>query len=157
VAGRSWRRWRKPQLALIVLVIALIVGYAISALHDSGTGRSKTSSPATTSSAVSTPSRSGTSLQSSDIVALSSLPAQAGATVALIEQGGPFPYPQDGVVFNNAEKLLPQHPRGFYHEYTVPTPGAGDRGARRIVTGKDGSYYYTGDHYESFVRVDVTQ
>jgi ribonuclease T1 len=156
VAVRSWRRWRKPQLALIVLVIALIIGYAVSALHDSGASRPKSSPPAATPS-VSTSSRSGTSPQSSGVVALSSLPAQAGTTVALIEHGGPFPYPQDGVVFNNAEKLLPQHSRGFYHEYTVPTPGARDRGARRIVIGKDGSYFYTGDHYDSFVRVDVTR
>jgi guanyl-specific ribonuclease Sa len=88
-------------------------------------------------------------------VALSSLPPEAAATVELIEKGGPFPYRQDGVVFGNAERHLPARPRDFYHEYTVPTPGSPDRGARRIITGRDGSFYYTVDHYESFVRVDV--
>ncbi len=90
-------------------------------------------------------------------VALSSLPPQAAQTVALIKKGGPFPYSQDGVVFDNNEHLLPSEPRGYYHEYTVDTPGASTRGTRRIITGRGGQYYYTGDHYDSFVRVDVTK
>jgi ribonuclease T1 len=60
-------------------------------------------------------------------------------------------------VFNNPERRLPDEPRGFYREYTVPTPGSADRGARRIITGKNGEYYYTPDHYETFRRVDVTR
>ncbi|MCL2781703.1 MAG: hypothetical protein FWD74_09520 [Actinomycetia bacterium] len=92
------------------------------------------------------------------LVALSALPPQAAATVALIRQGGPFPYPRnDGVVFANRERRLPDEPNGYYHEYTVPTPGATDRGARRIITGADGQFFYTGDHYETFVRVDVSR
>jgi guanyl-specific ribonuclease Sa len=84
------------------------------------------------------------------------LPVQVAQTVALIKKGGPFPYPaNDGVVFNNNEHRLPSEPKGFYREYTVPTPGASNRGTRRIITGQDGAYYYTGDHYESFQRVDV--
>lgn len=72
----------------------------------------------------------------------------------LIDAGGPFPYAKDGAVFGNLERLLPAHPRGWYREYTVPTPGAGDRGARRIVAGRDGVRYYTADHYDSFARVE---
>ncbi len=86
-------------------------------------------------------------------VKLSQLPAEARRTVALIDQGGPFPYAKDGVVFGNYEKLLPRQKRGFYHEYTVSTPGSRDRGARRIVTGQDGEIYYTDDHYKSFRTV----
>ncbi|MFI6464819.1 ribonuclease domain-containing protein [Streptomyces sp. NPDC050528] len=86
-------------------------------------------------------------------VKLSQLPAEARRTVALIDQGGPFPYAKDGVVFGNYEKLLPQQKRGYYHEYTVRTPGSRDRGARRIVTGQDGEIYYTDDHYKSFRTV----
>ncbi|MCX4809651.1 ribonuclease N [Streptomyces sp. NBC_01239] len=86
-------------------------------------------------------------------VELSRLPAEARRTVALIDQGGPFPYAKDGVVFGNYEKLLPRQKRGFYHEYTVSTPGSRDRGARRIVTGQDGEIYYTDDHYKSFRTV----
>ncbi|MFJ2161701.1 MULTISPECIES: ribonuclease domain-containing protein [unclassified Streptomyces] len=86
-------------------------------------------------------------------VELSQLPAEARRTVALIDQGGPFPYAKDGVVFGNYEKLLPRQKRGFYHEYTVSTPGSRDRGARRIVTGQDGEIYYTDDHYKSFRTV----
>ncbi|WP_431967760.1 ribonuclease domain-containing protein [Actinacidiphila sp. bgisy160] len=86
-------------------------------------------------------------------VAVTSLPHQARETLRLIDAGGPFPYPKDGTVFGNIEGLLPAHPRGYYHEYTVPTPGERDRGARRIVTGSGGEVYYTDDHYRSFRAV----
>lgn len=80
------------------------------------------------------------------------LPPEAHATLALIDRGGPFPHRQDGSVFHNRERLLPQRPRGHYREYTVDTPGLGHRGARRIVTGGDppAEWYYTADHYQSF-------
>ncbi len=80
------------------------------------------------------------------------LPAEAVATVGLIRQGGPFPYRQDGKAFGNREGLLPDQARGYYREYTVPTPGSPDRGARRIVTGGSppSAWYYTDDHYRSF-------
>jgi guanyl-specific ribonuclease Sa len=83
------------------------------------------------------------------------LPPEAVDTLALIEAGGPFPYRRDGVTFENRERLLPQQPRGYYREYTVPTPGASDRGARRIVAGGDPPevFYFTADHYRSFRRV----
>jgi ribonuclease T1 len=81
------------------------------------------------------------------------LPKEARETLALIRAGGPFPYPQDGKTFQNREKLLPQRSRGYYREYTVKTPGARDRGARRIVAGNGGEFYYTADHYRSFQRI----
>lgn len=81
------------------------------------------------------------------------LPPEARTTLALIEAGGPFPYARDGVVFNNLERELPSHPRGYYHEYTVVTPGSPDRGARRIITGRSGETFYTDDHYASFEAV----
>lgn len=86
---------------------------------------------------------------------LGSLPPEATDTVELIEQDGPFPYPQDGTVFQNREDLLPDCASGYYHEYTVKTPGSPDRGARRIVTGDAGEHFYTDDHYASFVLVDL--
>jgi ribonuclease T1 len=86
-------------------------------------------------------------------VALADLPVQARATLRLIERGGPFPYARDGVVFHNYERRLPRHPRGYYHEYTVKTPGVHSRGARRIIAGANGEYYYTNDHYRSFRRI----
>lgn len=81
------------------------------------------------------------------------LPAQARATIALIHKGGPFHYERDGIEFRNFEKRLPAMPRGYYREYTVRTPGARDRGARRIVAGKGGELYYSDDHYRSFRRI----
>jgi ribonuclease T1 len=141
---RSLRRARRPLVALVALVIALAVGYAVNASR---------SGPSGSSSASATPAPS---FPTSGAVALSSLPVQARTTVDLIEQGGPFPYPRnDGAVFHNFEHVLPRRPDGYYREYTVPTPGSPDRGARRIITGRDGQFWYTADHYESFRRVDV--
>ncbi len=81
------------------------------------------------------------------------LPAEARQTLALIRQGGPFPFSKDGSVFGNREGRLPPRQRGYYREYTVPTPGSRDRGARRIVAGQGGEYWYTADHYRSFRRI----
>jgi ribonuclease T1 len=86
-------------------------------------------------------------------VSLHQLSPEARRAVVLIRAGGPFPYAKDGTVFANRERLLPPKPRGYYREYTVQTPGARDRGARRIVAGERGELYYTGDHYRSFQRI----
>ena len=94
-------------------------------------------------------------------IAVGALPREARATLALVKAGGPFAYAKDGSVFSNREKVLPARQRGYYREYTVPTPGARDRGARRIVAGAgasddvrtSGEYYYTDDHYNSFRRI----
>lgn len=80
--------------------------------------------------------------------------AQLQATLDLIERGGPFPYRQDGATFGNRERRLPIKEPGYYREYTVPTPGAKNRGARRIVKGKNGETWYTQDHYKTFIRLD---
>lgn len=128
----------RVTLALVGLVALVLIGWAV-----------KDSTSAST----------GTSGAKSDTVALSSLPPQARDTWKLIQSDGPFPFPRnDGVVFGNREGLLPQHERGYYHEYTVPTPGSSTRGARRIITG-DGikQVYYTGDHYKSFSAVDTNR
>ena len=86
-------------------------------------------------------------------VKASALPLEARQTLALIRAGGPYPYSQDGKAFQNRERLLPKRERGYYREYTVKTPGAKDRGARRIVAGRGVEYYYTDDHYRSFRRI----
>lgn len=99
------------------------------------------------------------STSASTTVALSSLPWQARDVHQRIQRGGPFRYSKDGVVFGNRERLLPRKPRGYYHEYTVPTPGARDRGPRRIVCGGKEmrlpeTCFYTSDHYQSFQLID---
>ena len=95
-------------------------------------------------------------------VQLADLPPEAAITLQLIQRGGPFPYPhKDGSVFGNFEKRLPRQARGYYREYTVPTPGSRTRGARRIIAGqgtagdvtRSGEYYYTPDHYRRFSRI----
>jgi ribonuclease T1 len=86
-------------------------------------------------------------------ISAQSLPPQARQTLAIIKSNGPFPYAQDGRTFGNRAGKLPQRARGYYREYTVKTPGARDRGARRIVVGGGTEFYYTEDHYNSFRRV----
>jgi ribonuclease T1 len=81
------------------------------------------------------------------------LPPEAQQTLARIKAGGPSPYARDGAVFNNREAQLPKQARGYYREYTVKTPGARDRGARRIILGRGGELYYSGDHYRTFQRI----
>jgi ribonuclease T1 len=89
---------------------------------------------------------------------LSTLPSQARTTLNLIHSGGPFPYSQDGAVFQNREGILPAKSTGYYHEYTVKTPGSSTRGARRLIGGgamtSPQYVYYTGDHYASFCLVN---
>ncbi|MCQ4083304.1 ribonuclease [Streptomyces sp. RB6PN25] len=99
-----------------------------------------------------------TTAVASDIgtVCKSALPSQADDTLRLIAQGGPFPYPEDGEVFQNYEGVLPSEPSGSYHSYTVVTPGVSNRGARRIVTAQGGTDYYTADHYSTFSTIDFS-
>lgn len=92
-----------------------------------------------------------------DDIAVGNLPPEAQQTLVLIKQGGPYPYAKDGVVFGNYEGVLPRQKRGYYHEFTVKTPKARNRGARRIIAGGNpqtsGEYYYTKDHYQTFQRI----
>jgi len=101
-----------------------------------------------------TPTSQGTAAALPDF-----LPAEARATLDAIARGGPFEHSQDGVVFGNYEGLLPQQPHGYYHEYTVETPGARTRGTRRIITGGTPPmvWYYTDDHYRSFHRFEMNR
>ncbi len=135
---------RRLTVGLLGLIALVVIGYF--AKDVTGTD------PAPTSARVPGAS-SGLPVEE-----LSDLPAQARETWELIERGGPFPYPRnDGVTFQNREKRLPEQARDYYREYTVPTPGSDDRGARRLVTGSADEVFYTGDHYASFVVVDVTR
>jgi ribonuclease T1 len=104
------------------------------------------------------PAQARGSVTASDSVALADLPSEAQRTEKLIRAGGPFPFAKDGIPFGNRERLLPRRARGYYREYTVPTPGARNRGARRIVCGGVPAEhpeicYYSEDHYASFRRI----
>lgn len=102
--------------------------------------------------------RQAPAVEQMEAVSLQELPSQARTTYRLILKGGPFPYDKDGTVFGNRERLLPPYKRGYYREYTVKTPWARDRGARRIVCGgtpptQPEACYYTSDHYNSFRKI----
>lgn len=123
---------------LLAAVMALLAGCGGSGSGEGGVGRTGTD-----------PDSGLTWIAESD------LPPEGVETLRLIDDGGPFPYPgKDGSTFGNREGILPEEASGYYAEYTVPTPGSDDRGARRIVTGEGGEFYFTEDHYESFARID---
>jgi ribonuclease T1 len=127
--GRLW-------LSLLGVVALAVLTWGIDHGGFSGGGGSGGSGSATTT------------------VSASALPVEARDVLVLIDHGGPFPYGRDGIVFENRERLLPDEPVGYYHEYTVPTPGSSDRGARRIIAGSAGELYWTDDHYRTFERID---
>jgi len=141
---RSW----KTLLPLVVLM--LVVGYLYTQRHPAIT-------PPAATPPIAAPTEQPGSTTASAVQLPAFLPPEARHTLALIASDGPFPHRQDGVVFGNHEHLLPAKPRGYYHEYTVETPGARDRGARRIITGGNPPdvYYYTDDHYRSFHEFTV--
>lgn len=139
-----WLRWT-IQLAI---GLAVILGglWLVGGGTDSGSGDGSTST--TSTSAAATP---GSTLET---IPEAELPDEGRETLDLIRSDGPFPHDRDGVTFHNREGILPSQERGYYREYTVPTPGAEDRGARRIVGGEDGDRYYTEDHYASFRQIE---
>ncbi|MFC5664042.1 ribonuclease domain-containing protein [Kitasatospora misakiensis] len=172
------RLWTVP--AALLCVLAAAVGCARS--DDTGGGASRpaaaaatasgpapgavTSGPAApkpsaprSSAAPATPPAAGAGWVPTDPamadVCRTRLPGQALDTLGLIAKGGPCPYRSDGIVFENRESRLPRKASGYYHEFTVVTPGSADRGARRVVTGDSGEQYWTADHYATFQEIDA--
>ncbi|QYJ04686.1 hypothetical protein KUV85_03115 [Nocardioides panacisoli] len=169
LAGRG----RAGLVTAVVLGLLLVGGWW---LQDGGAGVAPEAQDRTTPSATSAPTEAPSSDRSSTApsaapstgstptpatgtdpasglpyVALATLPPEADDTLRLIDAGGPFPHPDhDDETFHNYEGILPDEPDGYYREYTVETPGLDHRGARRIVTGGDGTAYWTSDHYDSF-------
>lgn len=132
---------RRITVALLGLLVLVLGGWVV---NDTLTGRDSNAVPG-----------DGSGLQ---VRGLSTLPKEAAGTWHAIQAHQPLPYPgHDGTVFANRERRLPPEERGYYHEYTVPTPGSADRGARRLITGQGEELYYTQDHYETFVVVDAAR
>jgi len=156
-------KWNRTTIKAVVITFVTIIATSFfikwTIDHDGETITLGGDDP--TPSATAAPGSSPT-VESGDIDPVSGLPwvleeelpVEGQGTLALIDQGGPFPFPdKDGSTFGNFEGLLPDHPRGYYAEYTVFTPGSTDRGARRIITGDSGEFYWTQDHYGSFERI----
>jgi ribonuclease T1 len=158
VSTSGSRRRKRVQvvagLMALVLVLALVGGLLASSSSDDAPSASTLANGLTVSDDT-TPLGPPVTTRYSDLPTISptDLPPEAVTTAALIQSGGPFPYPQDGSVFQNREGLLPDEPAGYYKEYTVRTPGSDDRGARRLIVGEGGGIYYTDDHYESFSEI----
>lgn len=143
------RRVLLPLVALALALVGLLTACG-GLTADAGTAPSASTSPAASAHASATAGTHRTNTSGLAEVKASQLPREARDTLALIAKGGPYPYSRDGVVYSNFEKIFPAKPSGYYHEYTVVTPGSSDRGARRIVEGQQGESYYTDDHYASF-------
>jgi ribonuclease T1 len=138
-----------PSTTMLLLsVAALVLAMWSCGLGPETSSESAAGAPAATSNAVQAGNRIDT-----DGIDAADLPSEAHHALQLIKKGGPFPYAKDGAVFGNRERLLIAKPHGYYREYTVKTPGARDRGARRIIAGENGEFYYTDDHYSSFKRI----
>ena len=149
--------WRRPcpawPLLLAVLLVTFLVG--CSRLDDPATASAGPIPSATSTAPASVTTDYPFAVEppadwTGDSVTLSHLPVEALEALVRIASDGPFPYDQDGAVFQNREGILPLRDRGTYAEYTVETPGSGDRGARRFVVDDDTWVYYTDDHYDSF-------
>lgn len=162
---RPGRAASRGTAAFAVVAVAVLLALVWWAGRDgdagAGTGSGATTVAAATPTATTTATRRPSAAPppardrgTLPVVRESDLPVEARETLDLIAAGGPFPYDRDGATFQNRERLLPRHPPGWYREYTVPTPGEDDRGARRIVTGRDGTAYWTDDHYGSFSVIE---
>ncbi|OLT42649.1 ribonuclease [Saccharomonospora sp. CUA-673] len=145
---------RSRIVTMVLGLVLALLGFAAPAAGSTATDTTHAATTAATAAAT----QSAVSVAQNDCgdtsgftqVRLSSLPPEATDTYRLIENGGPYPYPQDDTVFQNREGILPACSSGYYREYTVETPGLDHRGQRRIVTGNGGEFFYTSDHYESF-------
>lgn len=170
VAG-SRSRLLQAVVAVLVLVIGIVV-WLITSNRDGGTPSNGGGQAAATSQASSsmtgtprgrtTPPRTSAARATTTVdpdsglrwIDASTLPPEGRATLTLISAGGPYPFPRnDDRPYYNNNRVLPQHPGGWYREYTVRTPGVSSRGARRIVEGDDGALFWTADHYDSFLRI----
>ena len=151
---------KRALSVLVVVVTGLVLGWLTTGgPQKTAPADTAVTTPASPSPALTSPSAPGSTASGTDpdsglpLVAVAVLPSQARDTLRAIDLGGPFRYSQDGTTFGNFEHLLPSRPRGYYTEYTVTTPGSTTRGARRIVAGEGGDFYYTGDHYSHFARI----
>jgi ribonuclease T1 len=142
----STARYGKALFLLLALILSVLVAFGTGV--PSGESSVQAGTAAASSGLPAVAPKAGV-----NEIDVRNLPLEAQRLLLLIKKGGPFSYAQDGTVFSNREGILPAKYQGYYHEYTVPTPGAKDRGARRIIAGKDGEYYYTNDHYRSFKRI----
>ena len=158
------RRTTQRALLVIGLLAAATLVWSVVRAADTGPSPASSSQRATATSHAEGAQRHTASNESDDSatdpvsglpwVAESALPPEARDTLALIEAGGPFPYPRnDNQTFFNRERRLPDERRGYYKEFTVETPASDDRGPRRIITGAGGEKYWTDDHYDSFSRI----
>ncbi len=142
---------RSRIITLIVAMVLAVTGYIGSGQRGTPDAGQGAPAPASSSTKVSRSDKGAT-------ITKADLPVEARRVIDLIRSGGPFPYDKDGSTFGNFEKRLPARDRGYYREYTVPTPGASNRGARRIVAGgpktRPNEMFYTQDHYESFRLIE---
>lgn len=142
--GQNTKGWKSTAISILTIIAIVFFGYTEL-------------KPTLFNNEVQSSSMPSPSYVETDTSSITGDP-QIDQTVALIQQGGPFPYPhKDGTTFYNREGRLPTQSQGYYREYTVPTPGVSHRGARRIVTGGNPPtvYYLTIDHYDSFTKLDV--
>ncbi|MFF2143771.1 ribonuclease [Kitasatospora sp. NPDC058190] len=161
-------RSKSPLVVVAVLILAVLAGAGYLLAGKGGSSHPKAAASATTAAKPSapkptppsgggTPATAGSWVPADPALAdvcRTKLPSQAQDTLTLIARNGPYPYNRDGIVFENRESRLPKKADGYYHEFTVVTPGSNDRGTRRVVTGGSGEQYWSPDHYVTFQEID---
>jgi ribonuclease T1 len=149
--------WLKHAVAVVVVIAAIVLsrGGFWGKNPQPGAAPTRPAQTEPSSSPSSAPPVANTSSAQQERSA-SDLPDDVGSTLQRISRGESFPHRDDGTVFGNRERLLPEKAYGYYHEYVHPTPGVRGPGARRVVIGQEGDVYYTADHYRSFVKLPTT-
>ncbi len=163
-------RSKNPIIALLVALVGLAVAVFVGtqsggddaapvASSASSSVSATGSAPATTTTAKTTTAKA--SATTTVAQQASAVPQAAWATLAAIDAGrwppADAPGTEGGRTFGNHEGRLPATAGGQrvrYQEWDVNRKQSGrGRDAQRIVTGSDGSAWYTDDHYETFARM----
>ncbi|MEV6321492.1 ribonuclease domain-containing protein [Nocardia sp. NPDC051787] len=150
----------------VIGAVALALIVAVLALRGTGITTSSSLDPATTTatSAVAAPATAPRGVDSaSPVTQAAGVPERAYATLREIDAGrwpdsANAPGTKGGERWMNRGGDLPATDAGgkpiTYREWDVNPKQAGrSRDAERIVTGSDGSAWYTGDHYKTFTRM----
>ena len=75
-------------------------------------------------------------------------------TLKRIREGKASRHRNDGTNFLNREgRLARKSDREYYREFVVEKKGLPFPGPHRLIIGKKGEVYFTGDHYKTFTRV----
>lgn len=153
--------WLTLGVAVLLLIVAIVANRIDDHPRDTGSAKPVgTSVVKTTAKTGATPGVVGQSAPPSKVAGV---PDQAYRTLVEIDAGrwpgsANSPGTHGGDTWNNRDGSLARKDASGrainYQEWDVnPKQPGQTRDAERIITGSDGSAYYTGDHYKTFTRM----